>query len=50
MTRVRLVSSVPGKPVAARAMVGHATPAMTVLYSDVDKAERLAIGRKAFGR
>ena len=35
---------------AARAMVGHATPAMTVLYSDVDKAERLAVGRKAFGR
>ncbi len=28
----------------------HATPAMTVLYSDVDKAERLAVGRKAFGR
>jgi hypothetical protein len=22
---------------------------MTVLYSDVDKAERLAVGRKAFG-
>jgi integrase len=34
---------------AARAMVGHATSQMTVLYSDVDKAERLAVGRKAFG-